>query len=641
MRGKRCAGFGLLLMPTMLLTVAAFAETKPQPAKPTSLSSVVVVLDASKSMGDKNGATTKLSIARSVLVEALPTYKDRLSFGLVAYGHRQASNCADTQTLAKPGELTAKTQAKLLDKIKPKGQSPIAAAMSEAAKITAPQDVKRDIVLIVGTGDSCKADFCGTAELLKKKSPQMRIHVLAYDAKAAESLAPLTCIAEKTGGTFIAAANGDELKQGLTTLLDIATGTPTAPEAPPTPVANAAPAPNSVPETVAALPATSSARDPGDAGGDEIPLAAPAPPESGASAVTSKVSPGQSDIQKSVPSPSPPGATGVAPATTIVAAPAAPAHPVPVTFKAMLTEAGPKLQGGLTWRVYTTDTGTNGGRQLVSTLREAMPTTGLLPGNYLVNAAYGLSNLTKQIKVESGRSIEETFVLNTGALRLSAALANSEPLPAGAVHFDILSDEEDQFGNRRTILGSAKPGLTIRLNAGAYHIVSLYGDANATVRVDVTVEPGKVTDATVKHAAAAITFKLVQEVGGEALADTQWSVLTGAGDMVKETTGALPTHILAAGNYAVVARHGGLSYTSKFTVETGQPKQIEVVVEAGPTSAEALRAITNPEPPATEVQATPNVIPGAETGAAFDGTPQSVPSGPLVNPGVLLRPQLR
>jgi hypothetical protein len=203
-----------------------------------------------------------------------------------------------------------------------------------------------------------------------------------------------------------------------------------------------------------------------------------------------------------------------------------------------------------------------------------------------------------------------------------------------------MSDEEDQFGNRRTILGNAKPGLTIRLNAGAYHIVSLYGDANAAVRADVTVEPGKLTEATVKHAAAAITFKLVQDAGGEALADTQWSVLTAAGDMVKETTGALPTHILAAGNYAVVARHGGLSYTSKFSVETGQPKQIEVVVEAGPTSAEALRAITNPEPPA-DVQATPDLIPGADTGAAFDGSPQPTPSGPLLNPGVLLRPQLR
>ena len=146
-------------------------------------------------------------------------------------------------------------------------------------------------------------------------------------------------------------------------------------------------------------------------------------------------------------------------------------------------------------------------------------------------------------------------------------MANGERLSAESVHFDILSDEEDQFGNRHTILGDAKPGVVIRLNAGAYHIVSLYGDANATVRADVTVEPGKLTEATVKHAASKITFKLVQAAGGEALADTQWSILTKTGDMVKETAGAMPTHILAAGNYAVVARHGDASYTR--TIQRG------------------------------------------------------------------------
>ena len=34
-------------------------------------------------------------------------------------------------------------------------------------------------------------------------------------------------------------------------------------------------------------------------------------------------------------------------------------------------------------------------------------------------------------------------------------------------------DEEDQFGKRETILADAKPRTAIRLNAGAYHIVSL------------------------------------------------------------------------------------------------------------------------------------------------------------------------
>ena len=123
-----------------------------------------------------------------------------------------------------------------------------------------------------------------------------------------------------------------------------------------------------------------------------------------------------------------------------------------MTFKALLTEAGPQVKTGLIWRVFTPQSGTDGVRKLVSTHREAMPTAALLPGEYLVNAAYGLSNLTKKIKVESGRSLEETFVLNTGGLKLDGRAHNGMRFPQSSVRFDILSDEEDQFGNRRKIL---------------------------------------------------------------------------------------------------------------------------------------------------------------------------------------------
>jgi hypothetical protein len=200
------------------------------------------------------------------------------------------------------------------------------------------------------------------------------------------------------------------------------------------------------------------------------------------------------------------------------------------------------------------------------------------------------------------------------------------------------------------IMENAKPGLVIRLNAGAYHIVSLYGDANATVRVDVTVEPGKITEATIKHAAAAITFKLVQSAGGEALADTQWSILTTTGDVVKENAGALPTHILSIGNYAVVAKHNGESYTSKFDVVAGKPKQIEVVMESGPASPEALKAIIEPPPAPPPAPGGPVAAPGMpgtpgspDAGMAFGGTSEgATPRAPgiLPNPGALLRPRL-
>jgi hypothetical protein len=309
-----------------------------------------------------------------------------------------------------------------------------------------------------------------------------------------------------------------------------------------------------------------------------------------------------------------------------------------VSFKALLTESGPKLDAGLVWRVFA-EGEANGPRKLLSTHREAAPTAALEPGNYLVNAAYGLSNLTKKIKVRGGRSIEETFILNTGALKLAAETATGERLPQGAVRFDILSDDEDQFGNRRKILGNAPPDLIIRLNAGAYHIVSQYGDANASVRADVTVEPGKITEATVKHAAATVTFKLVQGLGGEALADTQWNVLTPTGDSVKKIAGALPTHILAAGSYAVVATHSGLTYTRKFNVEPGMSKQVEVVVEDGPTSPEALKAILEPSVPPPGAGTFAGGTDTPDGGAALGFAPE--PTGPLINPSVLFRPPVR
>ncbi len=112
---------------------------------------------------------------------------------------------------------------------------------------------------------------------------------------------------------------------------------------------------------------------------------------------------------------------------------------------------------------------------------------------------------------------------------------------------------------------------------------------------------------------------------------------------MKESAGALPTHVLAAGDYAVVARNGGSSYTSKFPVSTGEAKQVEVVVGYGPTSPEALQAIMDP-PTESEVDDAIAGPAGSETGAAFGSDPSATPNpgaaGRLLNPGILLRPQI-
>ena len=112
---------------------------------------------------------------------------------------------------------------------------------------------------------------------------------------------------------------------------------------------------------------------------------------------------------------------------------------------------------------------------------------------------------------------------------------------------------------------------------GNYYIVSNYGDTNAVVRSDIRVQTGKLTDVTVNHRAAVIMLKLVSERGGEALANTSWSVITPGGDVIKESNGAFPRVVLAEGDYRAIARNDGRTYERNFKVITGVDGEVEVI----------------------------------------------------------------
>jgi hypothetical protein len=97
------------------------------------------------------------------------------------------------------------------------------------------------------------------------------------------------------------------------------------------------------------------------------------------------------------------------------------------------------------------------------------------------------------------------------------------------------------------------------------------------VRSDVRVQAAKLTDIVVTHRAAVITLKLVSESGGEALANTQWSVLTPGGDVIKESIGAFPRVVLAEGDYRAIARNEGKTFERDFKVINGVDGEIEVL----------------------------------------------------------------
>ncbi len=253
---------------------------------------------------------------------------------------------------------------------------------------------------------------------------------------------------------------------------------------------------------------------------------------------------------------------------------------VQVRLIALLTADGQKIDRDVVWRIFSETDGDAGKSKLVNTLRAPSPMLRVPAGDYMVNAAFGRANVTRKISlkpVQTTPPATERFVLNAGGMRVVARIAETAA-PATAVSYSIFADR-DQSGDRRLIIAGVKPGLIIRLNAGIYHIVSMVGDANAVVESDVTIEAGKLSEAYVTHAAAKATFKLVARPGGEALAGTQWTIKSEQGAIVKESTGALPTHVLAPGTYTAIARAQGKTLERAFSVVDGQATQVEVILQ--------------------------------------------------------------
>lgn len=247
-------------------------------------------------------------------------------------------------------------------------------------------------------------------------------------------------------------------------------------------------------------------------------------------------------------------------------------------LEARLYADGEALPAGVTWRVFPGHPDPDNRLPLIGEAGGGAIDVHLPPGDYLVHAAYGRAGATKKIRVNpSGGS--DTVIINAGALKLSALVGDNEPLGANDVSFDVYAPDEDGSDERALLVSDAPPDQIIGLNAGIYHVICRYGEANAVVRADIRVEAGKLTEATVYQKAARLTLKLVGEHGGEALANTSWSVVTPEGDRIVESVGAFPSVVLAAGDYTAIASHQGRSYRRDFKVEAGLDRDVEVIAQ--------------------------------------------------------------
>lgn len=276
-------------------------------------------------------------------------------------------------------------------------------------------------------------------------------------------------------------------------------------------------------------------------------------------------------------------ATNVPPATSALpnaalpmpASPNVPAGQVGLVLSAHFGKDAPPIGGGLTWRIYSAKAQSGGTFKLIKEDKSPAPTLVLPPGGYIVHVGFGLATAVKPVTLR-GPTVREEFDLPAGGLRMEGRVGDTR-VPAGQISFDVYKGSQFEAGDRRPIAERIMTGEVVAVPEGTYYIVSNYGDANSVVRSDIRVAAAKLTDITVTHRAAAITLKLVGDKGGEALANTAWSVLTPGGDVIKESIGAFPRVVLAEGEYRAIARNEGKVYEREFKVVTGVDGDIEVM----------------------------------------------------------------
>ena len=290
-----------------------------------------------------------------------------------------------------------------------------------------------------------------------------------------------------------------------------------------------------------------------------------------------------------------PAINAIPPSVVPDAKPAAPQVEVPkgqLYLSALLSrDATPIAKGPIHWRIFDERTDAQGHHELVATSNEAAPAFALPLGTYLVHVALDLSSAVRRVTVTSQAS-SERLILNAGALRIVGMLGD-KPINPAKLSIAIFVPEAGN-SEAKLVLSSARAGDLIAVPEGNYHVVSTLLDTagysgtqksgvgnktNSVVSADLKVQAGKLTDATLRHRSAVMTLKLVNDTGGEALANTAFTILTPGGDVIRELIGAFPSVVLAEGEYVVIARHDTRTYPATFKVNSTLDRDVEVLAK--------------------------------------------------------------
>ncbi len=185
--------------------------------KPASRN-VEIILDASGSMKEALGHSTRWKTALSVLEEVVGSLPAEFKVALRTYGHRFPSRsprtCEDTELVVPPSPLDRKRLLDVARRLRPRGETPLVRSV-----LASPDDLKAvgggSVILITDGEESCHGDLAAAAEKLRTSGVDVTLNIVGFTLTGKQVQAELDGLASSTGGRFYAAQDGNALARAV------------------------------------------------------------------------------------------------------------------------------------------------------------------------------------------------------------------------------------------------------------------------------------------------------------------------------------------------------------------------------------------------------------------------------------------
>ncbi|MEM9440519.1 MAG: VWA domain-containing protein [Pseudomonadota bacterium] len=194
-----------MLRPHHLLGIALAASTVPINANAADEPEprIMLVLDGSSSMWTRvEGGVSKIEVARASIAELVDGWESKMEFGITTYGHREEGNCHDIETVLPIAAVDARQVVDVVNGILPRGKTPLAAALRQAAEALDYQNKPAKILLVSDGIENCGQDPCEAARELSAQAKDLEIDVIGFDMNNHE-MGQLECIAVNSAGHMV------------------------------------------------------------------------------------------------------------------------------------------------------------------------------------------------------------------------------------------------------------------------------------------------------------------------------------------------------------------------------------------------------------------------------------------------------